>query len=81
MQENVSRYIIGYVLCSASKSNNRKFGLYMPLSVPTRPWESISMDFVRGLPISKRGHDYLYVVVDRFSKICILIPCKKIMIG
>ena len=29
------------------------------------------------LPISKGGHDYLYVVVDRFSNMCILMPCKK----
>ena len=35
------------------------------------------MDFVGGLPLSKIGHDYLYVVVDRFSKMCILIPCKN----
>jgi hypothetical protein len=35
------------------------------------------MDFVGGLPMSKRGHDYLYVVVDRFNKMCILMPCKK----
>jgi hypothetical protein len=35
------------------------------------------MDFVGGLPMSKRGHDYLYVVVDRFNKMCILRPCKK----
>jgi hypothetical protein len=27
--------------------------------------------------MSKRGHDYLYVVVDRFSKMCVLMPCKK----
>jgi len=53
----------------------------MPLFVPTRPWESISMDFVGGLPVSKKGNDYLYVVVDRFSKMCILIPCKKTITG
>ena len=26
------------------------------------------MDFVGGIPISRKHHDYLYVVVDRFSK-------------
>ena len=35
------------------------------------------MDFVGGLPKSRKQHDYLYVVVDRFSKMCILMPCKK----
>ena len=27
--------------------------------------------------MSRRGHDYLYVVVDRFSKMCIFMPCTK----
>ena len=35
------------------------------------------MDFVGGLPMSIHGHDYLYVIVDRFSKMFILMPCKK----
>ena len=35
------------------------------------------MDFVGGLPMYRKGQDYLYVVVDRFSKMCILMPCKK----
>jgi hypothetical protein len=35
------------------------------------------MGFVGGFPISRKGHDYLYVVVDRFNKMCVLIPCKK----
>jgi hypothetical protein len=51
--------------------------LYTPLPVPSRPWESISMDFVGGLPMSRKNHDYLYVVVDRFSKMCILMSCMK----
>eukprot|EP00253_Pinus_taeda_P025300 PITA_25300 len=60
-----------------SKPSNRKIGLYTPLMVPSRPWESVSLDFVGGIQLSKRGHDYLYVVVDTFNKMCILMPCKK----
>ena len=77
MQETVAKYIRGCVMCATSKPSNRKLGLYTPLLVSSRPWESISMDFVGGLPMSRKGHDYLYVVVDRFSKMCILMPCNK----
>ena len=52
-------------------------GLYLPLPVPSRPLESISMDFLRGLPKTKSMNDYLFVVMDRFSKIVILMLCKK----
>jgi hypothetical protein len=54
MNESVSRYVRGCSLCATSKPSNRKLGLYTPLPVPSRPWESISMDFVGGLPMSKR---------------------------
>ena len=77
MLESVSHFIKGCSLCAVSNLSNRKLGLYTPLPVPSRPWESISMDFLGGIPLSKRGHDYLYVVVDRFRKMCILMPCKK----
>ena len=64
-------------MCAKSKPSNRKLGLYTPLLVPSHPWESVSMDFVGGLPKSRKGHDYLYVIVDRINKMCILITCNK----
>ncbi|KAI5350206.1 PREDICTED: Transposon [Prunus dulcis] len=39
MHLDVSRYLRGCVLCNTSKPSNRKLGLYLPLPVPTRPWE------------------------------------------
>ena len=42
-------------------------GLLQPFDVPGQPWESISMDFIEGLPKSE-GRDCIMVVVDRFTK-------------
>jgi hypothetical protein len=49
----------------------------MLLPIPSRPYESISMDFVGGFPMFRRSHDYLFVVVEQFSKMYVHIPCHK----
>jgi hypothetical protein len=72
MNETISKYIKGCVMYATSNPSNKKLGLYTPLPIPSQPWESISMDFVGGFPMSRTCHDYLYVIVDRFSKMCIL---------
>jgi hypothetical protein len=53
--------------------------MYTPIHIPipNRLWESISMDYMSGLLSTKRGNDYVFVVVERFSKMAILAACKK----
>jgi len=77
IQTDVERHVRACSLCSISKPSNQKLGKYQPLPVLERPWESISMDFLGGLPTIQRGHDYIFVVVNRFSKMAILIACTK----
>ena len=77
MRRDVEHYILCCEICRKAKSRLNPHGLYTPLSIPSTPWEDISMDFVLGLPHTKRGSDSVFVVVDRFSKMAHFIPCHK----
>jgi hypothetical protein len=48
------------------------------LKIPEWKWEEISMNFIVGLPKTQRGHDSIWVIVDRLSKVAHFIPVKTI---
>ena len=77
MRRDVIRICGRCITCRRAKSKVLPHGLYTPLPVPSEPWVDISMDFVLGLPRTKRGRDSIFVVVDRFSKMAHFIPCHK----
>lgn len=39
------------------------------------PFSHVTMDFVTNLPVSVRGYDCIFTVVDRFSRLVRFIPC------
>lgn len=64
-------------MCQQAKEKALNAGLYLPLHLPTQLYIDISMDFVLGLSQTHCGHDLIFVVVDRFSKMVHFISCNK----
>jgi hypothetical protein len=71
----VRRYVKSCDICQRVKaSQQRPGGLLQPLPIPEKRWEDISMDFIVQLPKTLRGHDAIFVVVDRLTKRAHFIP-------
>ncbi|KAA0051909.1 Transposon Ty3-I Gag-Pol polyprotein [Cucumis melo var. makuwa] len=77
MRKDVNKVCKQCFKCKEAQSKTQPHGLYTPLDVPNEPWVDISMDFVLGLPKTRRHHDSIFVVVDRFSKMAHFISCNK----
>jgi hypothetical protein len=60
--------------CQRSKGSMQKpTGKLHPLPIPTKPWDSIGMDFVGPFPKS-RGHNYLWVIICQMTSTVHLVP-------
>src|SRR5882672_10316529 len=70
----VTNYIHSCSVCRHSKSLHHKpFGPHRFLPIGEHHWDSISMDFIEGLPLSD-GHDTILVVVCCLTKMALFIP-------
>ena len=76
----VERYILSCDVCEAAKLRHVNIARQpRPLRVPHIKWQSVSVDWVSGLPATTRGHDALMTLVHQFLKRGIFIPCRKDM--
>ncbi|XP_066162141.1 uncharacterized protein, partial [Oryza sativa Japonica Group] len=66
---------------AAQAEHQRPAGLLQPLQIPEWKWEEIGMDFITGLPRTSSGHDSIWVVVDRLTKVAHFIPVHTTYTG
>ena len=62
MRRDVERICARCLTCKRAKSRVLPNGLYTPLPVPTEPWVDISMDFVLGLPRTRKWRDSVHTI-------------------
>ncbi|MBW0581366.1 hypothetical protein O181_121081 [Austropuccinia psidii MF-1] len=78
-QKDVAEYCKTCDRCQkANKSTGKILGNMIKIQEPRRPWEMFNMDWVTGLPPGgDRSYNACLMIVDRFSKNPILLPCHK----
>jgi hypothetical protein len=86
LKNDITDYLAKCLECHQFQAENRHpVGLFHPLPIPGWKWETISMDFIIGLPRSTKQNDAIMVVVDKLSKVSHFIPiksnCKEIYIA
>jgi transposase InsO family protein len=75
MYYEVKQYVNTCPSCQRNKpSSQPPLGHLQPLPIPDYPWQWITMDFITQLPVTSTGHDALFVVVDRLTKVITCIP-------
>jgi len=76
LQADVAACVQHCHVCQVSKSSaTGNQGLLHPLPVPARPWWSVSLDFITGLPLTARGFDAILTITDRLTRLVHLVPC------
>jgi hypothetical protein len=77
MKADIARFVAHCDTCQRIKAEHQKpAGLLQPLPIPVWKWDEIGMDFVVGLPRTQKGHDSIWVIVDRLTKSAHFIPVR-----
>ncbi|KAJ9537978.1 hypothetical protein OSB04_030711 [Centaurea solstitialis] len=78
MKKDIATYASKCLTCAIIKAEHQKpSGLLQQPEIPEWKWERISMDFVTKLPKTKKGHDSIWVIVDRLTKSAHFLPIKE----
>ena len=77
MKRDVLDYVTKCLTCQQVKAEHqRPAGLHQSLKIPMWKWESVTMDFLIGLPKTQKGYDSIWVVIDQLTKTAHFLPVK-----
>lgn len=77
MKRSIGLFVEKCIVCQQVKAEHqRSAGLLNPLDKLEWKWENIVMDFVVGFSKSVRGHNAIWVIVDRLTKSAHFLPVK-----
>jgi len=75
MKTEIAEYVDKCLTCQKIKAEHqRPIGELRPLEIPTWKWDSISMNFVMGLPLSASRNNAIWVIVDKLTTFSHFIP-------
>ncbi|WMV18994.1 hypothetical protein MTR67_012379 [Solanum verrucosum] len=77
MKRDIEGFVAKCPNCQQVKvQHQRPGGLSQDISTPNWKWEDVNMDFIVGLPRTRRQHDSIWVIIDRMTKSSHFIPIK-----
>ena len=77
MKAYIAQFVAHCDTCQRIKAEHQKpAGLLQPLPIPVWKWDEIGMDFVVGLPKTRKGNNSIWVIVDRLTKVAHYLPVR-----
>ncbi|KAI3735110.1 hypothetical protein L6452_14598 [Arctium lappa] len=78
LKKDIAHFVERCLTCLKVKAEHqRPYGELHSLEIPVWKWDEITMDLVTGLPRSPKGHDAIWVIVDRLTKSAHFLPIKE----
>ena len=75
MHKDIRKHTRECDACQRTKASTQPpIGELQPMPIPSRPWQSIGMDFLMPIPESKNKRNAILVVIDRLTKMAHFIP-------
>lgn len=78
MRHNVADFVSICLECQRVKAeHHHSVGLLQPHTILEWKWDTISIDFIIGFPMSSQRHDCIMVIVKKLSKVAHFSPMRE----